>query len=185
MIKEINSRVPYEDLGNFTCYTGHTGSGMTLASVIHTVELQKLTRMPIITNMANTKLPNNEIFEWGKLWRYKDSIILLDMIWSLLDTRIPKRRRTRDVEFFLGMLRKKNCFVITNTNDVLYLSRVVRASITDLLNCHFVYPSTLYLQKSFTDEDEVYHSILYEPIDVEPYFKYQDSYEVLDLLSLK
>jgi len=185
MIKEKRLRVDYENFGNFTCYTGRIGSGMTLASVIHAVELQKITSMPIVTNMTNTSLPNHETFEWGKLWRYKDSIVLLDALWSLQDTRRPESRRTRDLELFLRMLRKSNCFVIANTNDVLHLDKRVRTSITDLLNCHFVHPSTLYLQKSFIDENEERHVVLYDPINTEPYFDYYNSYEILDLLNLQ
>ena len=59
MKKEKRSRVDYENFGSLTCYTGRGGLGMTLASVVHAAELQKLNGMPIITNMANTKLPNH------------------------------------------------------------------------------------------------------------------------------
>jgi len=83
------------------------------------------------------------------------------------------------------MLRKSNCFVVTNTPNVEYLNKRVRVCITDLLTCHFEYLSTLSLRKDFIDENEEHNTVYYKPINAEPYFYYYNSYEIPDLLHSK
>jgi len=179
----IRTRINYGKLGHLTCYSGPPNSGLTLASVIHVCKLHKLDpSRQVISNTHLTKIPYKP-FSIFELDQYTHSIIFIDYIHSLVDSRTSEQTISQAITKFMQALRAWDCIVVMNAPNHVLIHEPIRRQITD------IFRPTYYQNKRGTPYLKLFklpnplkenYQIAYKPIRVRKYFKHSNTREVFN-----